>query len=200
MLFGERVRACYTFRRTLRGLAAKFKSIDQNRRKLRAALLFNEPRPTHYSATATLPVPVAAADLASAELSSYARELPGTADATTEQSPLPLTYLPAHAGVATNNLVNRKYRLRPTRRRKTVYTRKHNRRRKPRFVKYIRSYKKRREVYERAVARNRVAAPGRRAAVTRYFRFVYPKGNKIFVARYRKGRRIAARRLLARRR
>jgi hypothetical protein len=81
-----------------------------------------------------------------------------------------------------------------------VYTRKYHRRRKPRFVKYIRSYKKRREVYARNVVRNKVAAPGRRAAVTRYFRFVYSKGNKIFVARYRKGRRIAARRLLARRR
>lgn len=69
-------------------------------------------------------------------------------------------------------------------------------RRHTRFVRFIPRRIKNRLLREVAVARNRRAAATTRFPVVRYTRQFYTKGNRIFAARYKKGFRIAAKRLV----
>lgn len=206
---GKKTKTTVNLLSALHSITAKFRYVDAARLQLRNMLQFNEPRPTFQVGTASVAVPATGLKVQNPELIAYDHkqrkvvdnglvcQLPyltrssliTTATPTTAEPELIAQYVPPHAIVTTLLRTNRK-----------KYLLRRRQRRKSRFTRFIPRHVKTRLDHEKAVASNQRAVVGPRVGVLRYLRHVYPKGNRIFIARYKKTHRVAAKYLVKQRR
>jgi len=209
LVSGGKTKTAVTPLSALRSITTKFRSVDTLRLQLRNTLQFNEPRPALRVGTARVAAPATGLSVRNPELVAYEYEqrkvidnglvcqlpyltrssLLTIATPTTAEPELIEQYVPPHSTATTLLRTNRK-----------KYLLRRRQRRKSRFTRFIPRHVKTRLDHEKAVASNQRAVVGSRVGVLRYLRHVYPKGNRIFIARYKKTHRIAAKYLVKQRR
>lgn len=176
----------YTPSAATKQLAAKLRSADHKRLKLRTALLYKTPRtalpvfPKGEVATPVGQLPSSAHD------TPYSHALPKASTIVTRRTAqhLTRTFTAQHRGTAILKCTHpKKHLMRRLKFRKT------------RFVRFVPRYARRPIVRKITRARNRAAFAGPVIPILRYFRYAYRKGNRIFIVRRRKDCRIAVRRL-----
>jgi len=189
------LRARSTFARALRigstrSTARKLHArtpLNRYRRQLRAALSVISPRPL------ALPQPTPTLDPVtfghkppSAEAAAPVITPTATPDSVSDSAENSVAVYPTpHSSALVSTRAHQKKRLLPR-----VL------KRRPRFVRFIPRRIKNRLLQGITVARNKTAAATARLSVMRYTRQFYTKGNRLFAARYKKGYRVAARRLV----